>query len=145
MKDEKQWVQIKDIPYLYLDFSIFEGEIKDVTKNILNIKQSLITSWKNREINVLKEFRPNKIPVFTHYKDYEEIKIKLELNWEGERNIIIEVFRKETDEEFKIRLEQNKKRSESAKKAAINRKLSQEKREKSLLKTLKEKYERVNK
>ncbi len=141
MKEEKIMIQVKDVPYIYLDFDLFEGEIKDVVKKILNIKHSLITSWKNREINISKEFKPDKMPVFTHYKDYEEIKINLEFDYDGERDIVIKVYRKETDEEFKTRLELSKIRSEKAKNAAVNRKLAQEKREKILLENLKKKYE----
>ena len=141
MKNEKILVQIKDVPYIYLEFDLFEGELKEVSNKILNIRKLLIDAWKNRELTIKDSFRKDMIPIFTHYKDYEKIEIVIEFGYDSEGDIGLKIWRKETDEEFNKRIELSKIISENAKKSVITKKLAQEKREKTLLENLKKKYE----
>lgn len=137
---EKIKIQIKDVPYLYLDFDIMEGDINEVSKNILDIKNKLKTAYDAR--NHMLSYRKDMISQFTPFNDYQYIHLKTSYNYDEDKDLLLEVWRDETDEEYNKRLESNKKRSESAKLAAITKKIAQEKREKSLLKTLKKKYEK---
>ncbi len=133
---EKIKVRIKDVPYVYLETNILSGELETVSKNILNIKDKLKEAFLQREINVADYKIP---PVFTPFEDYKYIHINI-VDYDG-LDIEIEVFRDETEEEFKKREELQKLRSIVAKKGAESKKLAQEKREKTLLATLKKKYE----
>lgn len=139
MKEEKEWIEIKDIPYLYIDTDIFEGNIQEVSKNILNISKKLKEAYLNREKE--KNTYGKLIPEFTPFNKYENIKIHTEWDYDGYGEIIVKAYRKESDDELKARLEKSKILSMKAKESARKRKLSQEKREKSLLETLKKKYE----
>ena len=137
-KLEKIKVIIKDVPYVYLDFEMLQGDINDVAKNILSIKDKLKDAYLKREIDS-KSYKIK--PIFTPYEDYKYIDFYINIGYEGDREIEISVYRDETDEEFKKREELQKLRSIVAKKGAESKKLAQEKREKTLLATLKKKYE----
>jgi hypothetical protein len=142
---EKIKIQIKDVPYLYIDFDIIEGDIKEVSKKILDIKNKLKTAYDARNQNIGTSYREDMVPQFTPFKDYQYIHLKTGYGHDYDvRDISLEVWRDETDEEYNKRLESNKKKSNSAKLAAITKKITQEKREKSLLLTLKKKYESKN-
>lgn len=136
----KQKVEVKDKPYLYLDSSLFEGELSEVAKKVLNIKNMLQDAHRARELSVQKEHRKDMIPTFTPFEQYEEIKLDTCYDNDG-INIEVKVFRLETDDEVKIREKKAKERSEKAKLAAQKRKEAVEKRELTLLETLKKKYE----
>jgi len=117
MDKDRLKIKIKDIPYIYIDSDLFEGTLEEVSKKVLSLKDKLKESYK-------------------------EIRIASTFDYDGNREYYLEVYRDETDEEYNKRIELAKKKSESAKLAAKNRKEAQKKRELSLLKTLKEKYER---
>ncbi len=137
-KMEKTKVQIRDIPYIYLDSDLLQGEIKEVSKNILAIKKKLKEAYDLREKSLGKD---RLVDIFTPFKDYKYINLNVN-NYDGYSEVNIEVWRDETDEEYNKRLADIKRRSASAKKSAKNRKESQVKREKTLLETLKKKYEK---
>ena len=142
---EKIKIQIKDVPYLYIDFDIIEGDIKEVSKKVLDIKNKLKTAYDARNQSIGTSYREDMVPQFTPFKDYQYIYLKTGYGHDyDDRDLSLEVWRDETDEEYNKRLESNKKRSKSAKLAAITKKIAQEKREKSLLITLKKKYENKN-
>ena len=137
-KPDKIKVQIKDVPYIYLDSDLLKGEIREVSKKILAIKNKLKEACDLRE----KKIREEKLSAFfIPFKDYKYIYLKVN-NDDGYTEVNIEVWRDETDEEYDKRLEVINRRKISAKNAAKNRKASQIKREKSLLETLKKKYEK---
>jgi hypothetical protein len=128
---EKQKIRIKDVPYIYLDIDIIEGDITEVSANILNIRQNLHLAYLERQKNVPAE-------KFTPFELYEEIYIKRDYN---DLDLEIEVYRLETDEECREREELQKKRSNAIKKAAKERKLKQAQEELKLYNKLKAKYE----
>lgn len=128
----KQLVQVKDVPYTYLDFDLLNGDINEVAKNILGIKDRLKIAYDERD-RYSSEFTP--------FEDYVKIELYIEYGYEGDKDLAIRVYRWETDEELHKRLEQEKKRNESAKLAAKTKKEAQEKRERTLLENLKKKYE----
>jgi hypothetical protein len=141
-KIERQKVKIKDVPYMYLEFNILEGDIEEVAKNILNLRKKLKEAYDIREKDILTSYRKDMIPVFTPFKDYKYINLSFEFGYDGDRDIIIEAFRDETNEELNKRIEINKNRILAAKKATITKKLAQEKREKTLFENLKKKYDK---
>lgn len=128
---EKQKIRIKDVPYIYLDTDIIEGEITKVSTDILNIRQHLHLAYLERQKNVPAE-------KFTPFELYEEIYLKRKYN---DLDLEIEVYRLETDEECREREELQKKRSNAIKKAAKERKLKQAQEELELYNKLKAKYE----
>lgn len=131
-KIEKNKIRIRDIPYISFDIYSLDGEINEVSNTVLNIKNMLREAYKLRK-------KYDEVSVFTPFEDYKYIHLKLEWD-EGGKYFEVQVFRDETDEEFKKRLDANNKRSESAKIAAENRKKAQEKRERTLFENLKKKY-----
>ncbi len=136
-KIEKQRVQIRDVPYIYFDRYMFDGDIETVASKILGIKDKLKKACEERD----KQFLKTKNGHFVPFNQYKEIKIELEIDYHNEESDVkIRVYRDETDEELKNRIEANKNKSIAAKKAAETRKLAQEKREKTLFENLKKKY-----
>ena len=135
MNAEKQWVQIKDIPYVYIDSSIFEGDIIEICKKLKNIKNLLKEAYQYRN----QYYCDGHGVTFTDFKDYQKISIVRNYNMDSGWDFNLKVERLETDEELKARI---KKQEEHSKRAqAKKRKSSQEKRERALLETLKKKYE----
>ena len=133
---EKTKIRIKDVPYIYLETNILNGELETVSKNILDIKNKLKRAFLEREANVSHYKIPS---VFTPFEDYKYIHINV-VNYDG-LDIEIEVFRDETDEELEARKKHQEEMSLRAKKGAESKKLIQEKREKALLEKLKKKYD----
>jgi|LakMenEpi03Aug12_release.lakeMendotaPanAssembly.Ray.scaffolds.fasta_scaffold00478_84 hypothetical protein len=127
----KQLVQIRDVPYIYLDFNLLYGDIEEVAKNILGIKDRL-----KEACDIIQ-----KSVYCTPFEEYAKIEMGIKYGYDGDKDLEITVYRWETDEELQKRLDLDKKRSESAKLAAKNRKEAQEKRERTLLENLKKKYE----
>ena len=135
---EKTKIQIKDLPYVYLDVYSLNGNINDVAKYILGIKKLLKDAYTIRE----NESSSYKIrPVFTPFKDYKYIEMEITNDMYEGQELKVRVFRDETDEEFEARKKHQEEMSLRAKKGAESKKLIQEKREKALLETLKKKYE----
>jgi hypothetical protein len=128
----KQLVQIRDVPYIYLDFDLLYGDIEEVAKNILGIKDKLKVAYDERD-RYSSDFTP--------FEEYEKIELSFYFGYDGEKELNVTVYRWETDEELEKRLDLDKKWSESAKLAAKNRKKAQEKIERTLLENLKKKYE----
>lgn len=122
----QQKIEKREELYLYIPIDVFEGNLEDVCKKVLNLKERL-----KQEHQVVKD-NPNKYfkyeLFFTSYYD-EGMEAK------------IRGVRLETDEEFNNRIERNKKQQQAGKMAAKKRKENQEKRELTLLETLKKKYE----
>lgn len=128
-KDSKKArVQIKDVPYIYLDYYLIEGDINEVSDKILTIKNKLKEAYDLRDKDVANYSKRDFITTFTPFEDYQYIVLKSE-NVDGYRELSISVWRDETDEECNRRLATSKKISESLKLAATNRRLAQEKRE----------------
>lgn len=126
----KQLVQVKDSPYIYLDFDLITGDINEISKNILGIKNKLKEAYDKRE-------EEGYISNFTPFEDYTKIELYIDYGYGGDKDLTICVYRWETDIEYEIRLALDKKRSEAAK----TKKEGQEKRERTLLENLKKKYE----
>lgn len=136
---EKQYIKIKDVPYMYLDLDIFRGELTEVSNAILNIRNRLKEAYDNRSKDVKEMFTP--------FESYDIIKI--DIDYGPDSDIYINAFRLETDEEYEIRMKKereykkkvaiaNKKRQETLEK----RKKEAEKKEFELYQKLKEKYEK---
>ena len=105
------------------------------SKQILDIRNRLKGAHEERELAGYNAH-------FTPFSKYKEIKFKHEYGgYEESDQYTIEVFRDETDEEYNVRIETQKKQSIAAKKAAITRKESAEKRQRTLFENLKKKYE----
>jgi hypothetical protein len=145
MKKEKQieLVQIKDVPYLNIDYSEFNGPIEEVSQRILGIRERLRKSHEQRETDWVKNNSPKfSIPDVTPFSDYKAIEVRLETDYSGYIEVRLLCYREKTKQELKA----DKERSERARLAGIEsakkRKESQEKREKALLETLKKKYEK---
>jgi len=136
MNKNRLKIEIKNVPYVYLDNSILSGTLEEVSKNILGLKDKLkeayyyVTSKKDIIYANL-----------TPFENYKYIELDYRYNYNDDLELILKCYRDETDEEYNKRIELSKKKSEAAKLAAKNRKEAQKKRELSLLKTLKEKYE----
>ena len=121
-------------PKPYISIDNLEGDINDVVKFLTDIPNSC--KERLAELKEQKGFRYD--PMWDLIDEY---KINIDTAWLEETNLTIDTFRDETDEEEKRRLEMNKKRSEAAKKAAITKKESQLKREKTLYENLKKKFD----
>lgn len=126
-KIERNKILIRDVPYVYIDTSLIQGDIDEVSKNILNLRNILKEAYESRKKDLPFSHTP--------FEDYKYIHL-----YYDEFDISLKVFRDESDEEFEKRLDANNKRSESAKLAAKNRKNAQEKRERTLFENLKKKY-----
>ena len=134
LKDRKK-IQIKDVPYLYIDMYIFKGSIEEVSEKILNIKNDLKKAYETR-----KKQYPNE--QFTLFNDYQYIELQHDIYDRDSIEVI--VYRDETDQEYKKRIQEEKKRKDLAKLSAQKRKETIEKREKTLYEKLKNKYEKNN-
>lgn len=130
-------VQIKDVPYIYVDFYLFEGTLEEVSSKILNIRNQLADaiSNHNKQYEKIKGFKP-----LTPIESYKEIKLKISHNYDY-NEIKLNCFREKTEDEIKEEKDRERKRKESAKKAAETRALAKEKRERTLLANLKKKYD----
>ena len=134
LKDRKK-IQIKDVPYLYIDMYIFKGSIEEVSEKILNIKNDLKKAYETR-----KKQYPNE--QFTLFNDYQYIELQHDIYDRDSIEVI--VYRDETDQEYKKRIQEEKKRKDLAKLSAQKRKETIEKIEKTLYEKLKNKYEKNN-
>lgn len=122
-------VQIKDIPYIYLDSDTLSGEIEEVSKKVLGIRQQLADKiTEHKKLN----------PLITPIEQYKSI--KLDVSYYDGIEITLACYREKTAEEIKKAKEETKLRKAAAIKSAKTRKLAQEKREKTLYENLKKKY-----
>lgn len=135
--DKRLKIEITDIPYVNIENYILTGSLEEVAKNILNLKNKLKEAYDYRASK--KEYANS---ILTPFKDYKYIELDYKYNWDDNFELKLRCYRDETDEEYNKRIELAKKRSEAAKLAAKTKKEAQKKRELSLLKTLKEKYEK---
>lgn len=107
-----------------------EGDITKVVETIKTIPERIKKHYQyNTDLQMAHRFS-----------------IKLKPAWEYGDNgshdeYVIEAFRWETDEEFKIRMERSKIQKEAAVKREASKKQTIEKRERTLLESLKKKYE----
>jgi len=108
----------------YADLDQFRGKLNDILRFIEELPKKLV-----EEHGVSKDYYTFELD---WYKDYYE---------DSSYDLHIYGYRKETVEEATKRIEDIKKRAEASKKAIITKKQAQEKREKTLLETLKKKYE----
>jgi len=138
-KIERQKVQVRDVPYIYIDNNILKGTLEEVSKNIFNLKNKLKEAYNTREKSSKENFKKDKTPYFTPFNEYKYINLDIDTSF-STIDFEIVVYRDETDEELSNRIEANKNRSIAAKKTAETRKLAQDKREKTLLENLKKKY-----
>lgn len=107
----------------------FEGTIEEVSKKIIDIPKRLQDNYPTNS-DIPKYHRYS----IRHDHDYDY--------GESSDVYILQTYRWETDEEFNDRLKKDSKRNESAKKAAITKKETKEKREKTLYENLKKKFEK---
>lgn len=128
---EKQRIRIYDVPYLYLDRDLFEGDIEEVSKNILNIKSLLKKEYEEREKSIKNE-------TFTPFEKYQYIYLDFCI-YDG-IEISITVYRDETDLEQKERLKKDKEYNIQLKQKQLEIKAKQEEDEKALFEKLKQKY-----
>jgi hypothetical protein len=127
MKKEKKRELLREIPH-FVDDAQLEGDIDVIVKYIKSLPQRA------------REAYPDSVDIKNSHRF--SIRIGKEYNYGDSYNVYhLQCWRWETDEDLELRLEQTKKEREAAKKAAITRKTAQEKRERSLLETLKKKYE----
>lgn len=103
MKTKKQWVQIKYIPYVYIDSSIFEGGIIEICKKLKNIKNLLKEAYQYRK----QYYCDGHGVTFTDFKDYQKISIVRNYNMDSGWDFDLKVERLETDEELKARNKRN--------------------------------------
>jgi len=107
-----------------------EGDIEKVSEFIKNIPNKLKEIYPlNKELQSAHRFAINTDSESDYGSDYSyDI-------------YIVQAFRWETDEEFKARIELNKKQSAAAKERAKKQKEAKEKKEKTMYETLKKKFE----
>ena len=145
---QKQLIQIKDVPYVYVDSDLFSGTLEEVSSNILNLRRVLERAYIDREVGQAKMnvtfFSKYKPIEYTPLEQYEVIKLAFGRDYDGV-DIELDVFRVESDAEFEERLrkldESEKKRKESAKKATETKKMKKMESELKQLAMLKAKYE----
>jgi|688.fasta_scaffold1415160_2 hypothetical protein len=140
-KLEKLKIQIRNVPYIYLSFDMLCGEINEVSKNILDIKNKLKEACVLRDKQFAKTIA---LSTFTPFKDYKYIMFNVVSDYDGEKEIVIEVFRDETDEEYEDRLKEEEISFNLKKLASKRRKEQKEIKEKAFLEKLKLKYEKNN-
>jgi hypothetical protein len=127
MITKKRILEIKDVPYVYLDSSLIEGELDDVAFRIKDLKRQLKEAHEMREAARSDEN-------FTPFSLYE--KIRLERDYFADTfELQIRVFREETEDEEKERIKKEKDRD-----ALI--KSREEKKERALYEKLKKKFEK---
>lgn len=126
-------VKIRDVPYLYLDGSIVEGTLEEISSQVLNVK--------NMIAETIERARKDGHLSLTPIEDYKEIRLHLKRDFDGDVELGLECFREKTPVEIEREREQRKARAAAAAKAAETRKLAKEKREKTLYENLKKKFE----
>lgn len=129
---EKKVIEIKDIPYLYIDYDFFEGSIEEVSKKVLEIREQIVSAYEARE----KIYPYAK---YTPIEQYEDIRINCIYSDGYEFKVC--VFRKETDEEFKLRLDNERRLKNARKKLETELKRKKEEEERALYEELKKKFE----
>lgn len=126
-----QKIELKQDIHNFLDYSNFEGDLLQISKTITNIPKKL------------NEIYPNNPNIQNSHRFSLRADKNYGYNYNDETTVefVVECWRWETDEEFKKRKETAAKRVQAGKKAVETKKSAQEKRERTLLQTLKAKYE----
>ncbi len=132
----KDYLLIKDAPYIYLDTDTFTGDINLVNKKILDIKNQLREAIK--EINANNKDDDNSISI-TPISKYALIKIECDtssnsIDWS------LRCYRLKTEEEKAKEVKDKRKRSIAAQKAKKEKIKKQQDSEIETLKKLKKKY-----
>lgn len=85
---EKIDIEIKDVPYMYIDYDLFEGSIEDVSKKVLAIREQIVSAYEAREKMIPYKYTP--------LEQYEDIRIRC-INYNDRCEFGVYVFRKETE------------------------------------------------
>jgi hypothetical protein len=135
MNNIKKLIQIKDVPYIYIDeYNILNGELDEVCEKIKELKVKLKEAFILREKNI-----PNE--KFTPFDDYKIIRLRTD-SYHDSLEMKIDVFREESDDEFNKRIERNNNIKKSLKDSAQRRNIKKDEEEFKLYQKLKEKYEK---
>jgi hypothetical protein len=129
---EKIDIEIKDVPYMYIDYDLFEGSIEDVSKKVLAIREQIVSAYEAREKMIPYKYTP--------LEQYEDIRIRC-INYNDRCEFGVYVFRKETDEELKLRLDKERQLKNARKKRETELKRKKEEEERALYEELKKKFE----
>lgn len=128
---KKQLRKIKcDVPYIDLS-DVFEGEISEVAEKVLAIRERLVERWEQLGGYDVSNENPNNWKYINIVRDY----------WEEGFQYRIEVYRDETDDEYKKRLSDEKLLAAILEEKKLKQKNSQQKREIAILKRLAKKYD----
>lgn len=129
----KKEIEIKDVPYVCIDLDLFEGSIEKISKKVLDIREQIVSAYEERKKNnpkikytPLEQYEDIRIHCISHYDDYE---------------FNVYVFRKETDEEFKLRLDKEEVRKKARKIREVEQKRKKEEKERTQYEELKKKFE----
>jgi hypothetical protein len=118
--------EFKDVLYLYIDSSIFEGTLQEVSQKVLDIE---------------KRLRTEHAQVIQNPDLYIRFEIHTERDCDGYLEVIVKGIRLETDDEFTKRLEKSARASETAKRVAAEKKIKDAADELKLYQKLKLKYD----
>lgn len=122
MKQEK--LLIKQHIGLYMDTTMFEGTLKQVSDMVLGIPARIKETYVHLDLS--------------NFHDYE---IEFDKDYDGCTEIRIKAIRWETDDEFNKRIEETKRRSLVAKKAATQRAFREQENKRLLYEKLKKEFE----
>lgn len=118
----------------YFDIDFFVDDVDKIIEKLRDIK-------KNHQ-KFLKEIKADKSRTYDPMWDLiDKYEFKIEYYNDYETDVQLVFSRPETDSEYEKRIEANKQKSKAAIENAKKRKISTEKRERTLLETLKKKYE----
>lgn len=120
---------------IYIDSSFLSGDIEDVIKRLKDIPghhKKYLSEFK--KTNKSKSYDPL-------WDTIDQYKISYDYDFNSATTYTLEMYREKTEEELVAEEEKREAQRVAQKRAIIVREAAQTKREKTLLKTLKEKYE----
>lgn len=137
MKKKEEKIEIKERLPIYMSIYDFEGDIEKVIQYLKDIPKML----HNWDTGIHKDkFTERDHLVHNNLMSCHRYSISIDRGYD-DIDLSINGFRWETDEEFNLRLDKQKKDKLNAQKAAKTRKKNQEEEELKLFNKLKEKYE----
>lgn len=126
-KEEKRLVKV-DIPSLYIDTDIFEGELNEISKNIKNLPNQL------KELVEKYHYPPQDLDKVEVYK------LKTSLDWDDNIKLNLVGYRWETDDEFKERIKKQKEANKKHKETMLLRNKQKEVEDRKLYEELKKRF-----
>ncbi len=131
--------KLRERIYVFIDTSIFEGTLEEISKRVLVQKEYIESRYGPLAVGISK-YDNYELSLETVYGNYGD---------SDTTEVAVYGLREESDEEFLKRKEAHEKREEGLRKAAENRKVRLEQKkiealekEKELFKKLKEKYDK---